>query len=578
MDIFFVISGYLISGIIFRDLLAGNFSFAEFYRRRVKRIIPNLLLVMTVVLALGWFIMTDDEFSQLSKHLRASAFFYQDINLLKGSGYWDESSQLLPLLHLWSLSIEEQFYILFPLICVLLWKFKSVKVMGVFVLLMTVASLAACLHAHLPERAFYWPLYRFWELGAGIVIAYLERFEVADLRRLPSKARELMSAAGFALIGAVLIIAAGKDCVVNRALAVKPLVFIGLISYSLYLWHWPFLAYLRLNQGIVPPWQLLAALGLTFIVSTVVYFTAENPMRHSQSFAFITVENPLRSRVWKSGRFGAATVLILLLCLFTGLQKAVIHADRAQPRQVVERWGDFLTKTREWIDFGRAPSVATDGVKIITHKAGELPAVLFVGDSHTEQYFYRLQKLSREYSLNAGQLFISRNHNWPDMTRKLDAVLSHREIKSVVFAAKWGHLDLYHFGLKRLTGLIKTLADKHPDKKFYAILDAPWDGGGRNEEMGTLDIATHLSRLFGKPEDYRHFIVPLPKAQEWRKGNETVVQELSSRVTIISTEEAVCPQKRCDIGERYRDDDHLKPKWLEDHAVWVDRIFQEVEP
>ena len=127
VDIFFVISGYLISGIVFRDLAGGSFSFWTFYQRRIRRILPNLLLVLSTVLALGWLVMTQAELKSLGQHLTASCFFFQNLNLLwsanLGSGaYWAESSQLLPLLHLWSLAVEEQFYIAFPLICFALWR------------------------------------------------------------------------------------------------------------------------------------------------------------------------------------------------------------------------------------------------------------------------------------------------------------------------------------------------------------------------------------------------------------------------------------------------------------------------
>ena len=118
VDIFFVISGFLISSIIFRSLQRGDFSFSEFYARRVRRIFPALILVLAASYTVGWFVLLPDEFKQLGKHMAAGAGFVQNIVLNKEAGYFDTASELKPLMHLWSLSIEEQFYLIFP---VLIW-------------------------------------------------------------------------------------------------------------------------------------------------------------------------------------------------------------------------------------------------------------------------------------------------------------------------------------------------------------------------------------------------------------------------------------------------------------------------
>lgn len=123
VDIFFVISGYLISGIIFRGMLNDSFSYKDFYIKRIKRILPNLCTLLIAVAAVGWFLLAKPELSALGKHIYSSAFFYQNFRLLGEVDYFAVASHEKPLLHLWSLAIEEQFYIVFPIVCMLLWRF-----------------------------------------------------------------------------------------------------------------------------------------------------------------------------------------------------------------------------------------------------------------------------------------------------------------------------------------------------------------------------------------------------------------------------------------------------------------------
>ena len=123
VDVFFVISGYLISGIIFRGILDGSFSYRIFYEKRIKRIVPNLLLLICFVSVMGYFFLLPSEYVNLGKHIYSSAGFFENIRLLKEVDYFTEDALRKPLLHLWSLAIEEQFYIVFPIICVLVWRF-----------------------------------------------------------------------------------------------------------------------------------------------------------------------------------------------------------------------------------------------------------------------------------------------------------------------------------------------------------------------------------------------------------------------------------------------------------------------
>ncbi len=170
---FFVISGYLISTIIFENLDSGTFSFAEFYARRVKRIFPALLLVLTASYAFGWFALFADEYKQLGKHIAAGAGFVSNIVLWNEAGYFDSSAETKPLLHLWSLGIEEQFYVVWPLLLWLAWKQKF----DLLTITIIVALVSFFLNINGVKEdtvaTFYSPQTRFWELLCGSLLAWI---------------------------------------------------------------------------------------------------------------------------------------------------------------------------------------------------------------------------------------------------------------------------------------------------------------------------------------------------------------------------------------------------------------------
>lgn len=177
VDIFFVISGYLISSIIFENLDHGSFSFAQFYGRRIKRIFPALTVVLLSCLVFGWFGLLADEFKQLGKHIAAGAAFVSNFALWQESGYFNNAAETKPLLHLWSLAIEEQFYIFWPLLVWLTWKPKGTNnpLFLPLCLGLLIASFAFNLYQVRidPTATFYSPSSRTWELLAGVLLAYM---------------------------------------------------------------------------------------------------------------------------------------------------------------------------------------------------------------------------------------------------------------------------------------------------------------------------------------------------------------------------------------------------------------------
>ena len=172
VDVFFVISGFLISGILLRDCAADRFSFADFYARRVRRIFPALIVILLATWAIGWYVLVGDEFKQLERHVAAGATFTSNILLWKEAGYFDPRAELKPLLHLWSLAIEEQFYLIWPPILYACWKRKLNILSAMLVIIAASFALNVALAPANGVADFYLPTSRMWELLAGGLLAY----------------------------------------------------------------------------------------------------------------------------------------------------------------------------------------------------------------------------------------------------------------------------------------------------------------------------------------------------------------------------------------------------------------------
>jgi peptidoglycan/LPS O-acetylase OafA/YrhL len=320
VDIFFVISGFLISIIILGSLERNEFSFAAFYSRRIKRIFPALLLVLSACYAFGWFALLADEYKQLGKHIAGGAGFVSNFILWNENGYFDNSAETKPLLHLWSLGIEEQFYIIWPSLLWLAWKLR----LNLLTVILAVAAISFALNigkVHSDAAAaFYSPQTRFWELSLGSVLAYIGLNKpglFGSLKRKPDtiaythpleanadSLRNTQSVSGAALIaasiflitkdsrfpgwyallptlGTALIISAGAQAWLNRViLSHRVLVWFGLISFPLYLWHWPLLSFARLIESEVLSRETRIALVFSAIIlAWLTYILVERPIR-----------------------------------------------------------------------------------------------------------------------------------------------------------------------------------------------------------------------------------------------------------------------------------------------------------
>ncbi len=414
VDIFFVISGFLISTIIFENLEKKTFSFNEFYQRRIRRIFPSLLLVLVVCLVFGWFVLYPDEYGQLGKHVASGAGFISNLVLWSESGYFDVVAEKKPLLHLWSLGIEEQFYFFWPIFGWLLWKFRTHFLWMAIV----IASISFGLNVWLVSAdsiaTFYSPLTRFWELLAGGCIAYMGLFNKELLTPVKRNANlfsiiglvmvfvsvSLLSKdmafpgwwAALPVIGTSLLIVSGPDSWVSRkVLSIRVLVWFGLISFPLYLWHWPLLTFVRILS------DHSRVLIITSVITSVLLAWL--------SYRFI--ERPIRYGKNQTAKTVALLVMMVLVavCGFitykaTGFE---FRIDDGQQGRLSKKYRNQV----EWPETYNRTEACTakygaDQYCLVSD-ISKPPTAALIGDSHANHFY---PGLSEYYKNNGGNLIL----------------------------------------------------------------------------------------------------------------------------------------------------------------------------
>ena len=390
VDIFFVISGYLITGIILRDSHAGGFSLAGFYRRRIQRILPPLLPVLLFCLVLGYLALLPFEFANLGKHTAAASVFVPNIVFWTESGYFDTHSKLKPLLHLWSLGVEEQFYLLWPLCLVLAARARLAT--GVVIgSLLLISLLSSILLTGDRAASFFLPQFRVWELLLGGLLAWLQaRYPVQpqDLGKpialvglillffaLGLIDRQSSFPGWWALLptlGATLLIAAGPETPVNRILAQPLLVFIGKISFPLYLWHWPLLSFARIMESGEPsPIVRAGAVLSSILLAWGSYRLLERPLRYHPSVLV------------------PVTLVVCLLAL--GATGLAVHRLDGLPQRTEQQ--NTIAVAFYWKELGlHLRDDCSDQLDVPGRclSDGKRPTVAIVGDSHSTNTFFAL--------------------------------------------------------------------------------------------------------------------------------------------------------------------------------------------
>lgn len=405
VDVFFVISGYLITTIILQDHDRGRFSLASFYGRRIRRIFPALALVLLTCLILGWHVLLTNEYAQLGLHVAAGAGFFSNVALWKESGYFDTASQLKPLLHLWSLGIEEQFYIVWPCIIWIVSKLKAqLRLVALWIFGASFAWNVLTL-SHDTASAFYLPDGRAWELGVGACLAIFTKKPTDGRLSFLQAHRNLLSAAGLLLImvamgllseasafpgawallptlGAAFLIASDGAWINKNLLAGRVLVMIGLISYPLYLWHWPLLSLGRLlENGELSLYSRWGLLCLAVLLAALTHLFVERPLRHRGRRVTVT--------------------LVIIMGVVAGMGWNVYSRDGLEfrYRKIIELPLQMKRDFTRWEDKGMypvgvcSPDFVYPGARLCVQSKADTPASTIVfGDSHAFHAYWGIAK------------------------------------------------------------------------------------------------------------------------------------------------------------------------------------------
>jgi len=432
VDIFFVISGYLICTIIQREIEDGRFSYARFYARRAKRILPALFVMLLATFVLATLVMTSAEMKDFSKSAVANIGAFSNIYFWKSASYFSTSAELKPLLMTWSLSVEEQFYLFFPPVLLLLHRLKLRP--GSTLAVLSAVSLAASIWMtpRYPTHAFFLLPARAWELGVGALLAQLGRSASMDRFVLPNRLREILAAGGLlALVYAITcydaatrfpgiaaavpvfgtaMLIATQGSIVNRwILGNKVLVFIGLVSYSWYLWHWPMMSFARIvaYHPITLTTSLLLA-AVSFLVAILSWRFVEQPFRatpHSDS-----------KTLW---RYGAAASA--MLAISTGLVAGRGWEGRLPENFVAIERSGAMNPNPCLAGYGQsAPNL---GSACIAAAAGM--TVALIGDSHAGALGPGLRALATRHGVGYTELTKSSCPALAGVTRLMPAHPQH---------------------------------------------------------------------------------------------------------------------------------------------------------
>ena len=600
VDIFFVLSGYLISSIILRDLDNNKFSIANFYNRRVRRIFPALVSVLLFTIGVGWFTLFNPEFRLLGSHITASTLFSENFLLWSESGYFDISSKLKPTLHLWSLAIEEQFYIFWPLLMYLAYRLR----LHFAIMIVLLAGISFAFNIwdvwNDPTAAYYSPLGRSWELMVGAMLAYLTSHQ----SEVFPKFKNAQSIFGVLLItialvaldeeskfpgfwallptfGTFLLIAAGEKAIVNKTiLSSSPMVWCGLISYPLYLWHWVFQSYGQIIIGNLYPKRAIILVLLSVIAAV---------------FTFFVVERPFRKRGdGNTKTFALLGMMVLVLCI------GIIIAMGTLPSRLS---GINVPELKEASKLSHEEEMEIDGISARRFGANKDDMVLMIGDSHAGHYAMRINEVIDTSPESRGLVMISsggcipilnvktddvsRENCWPRRERAFElAEKDDYEAVALAGAWNWYFIDSDYYYQKdekrlplispegrlaavdQLMSQIKKLIEER--KKVFLVLDNP--------ASGNLNPFGRGNRLALKKSSFNQNGKIKIDSSQMKLQMELKNLAEDAGAIVIDTWSSVCEDNYCLVTDNdriplYKDQGHFSGEWIKKNGNFIDKLI-----
>ncbi|MCH7822367.1 MAG: acyltransferase [Proteobacteria bacterium] len=620
VDVFFVISGFLITTIIVREIGEQRFSLANFYQRRMRRILPAIITVVVFCLVVGIVLFETSDYEDLARSSIANNLFLSNVYFNWQAGYFDAAAELKPLLHTWSLSVEEQYYLLFPLLLLLIARFGGKRYLGVLIPILLL-SFAACVVGMDVDRTavFYLLPTRAWELliGSFLAIAVIRPLQNTVMRNVVAGLGLFLvmysniafddqtsfpgASAAVPTIGAALIIYTGGSgaTVVSRLLSIRPIVFVGLISYSLYLWHWPLLVFAKYYKAVdLTQQEKLFLFAVIFLVSVLSWRFVETPFREKRLLA-------TRRSIFLAS-FAVTAVLIAV-----GLSVLVTGGNPG--RHKLEQFANVVGGDTEWERWKACKEIMEepdiDKSLCIIGKSGGEPSFILWGDSHA-------QSLASAVNLSAARngvtgVIATRNRCPPlqEIVRPgrldchefnstiLDYISQHGEIDTVILAARWT-LSVKGTRYKNEDGSLVELLDIRDSLSTRSSGRELLDAGLRRTIRSLKDLgqrvvvvgpipeigyrvpsANHIALITGR--DVNAMIAP--RLDEYLDRNEEVLEIITqiqkdAAIEVVRPASILCNESFCRVALEngvalYRDDHHLSTFGSKHVSIIFDPLF-----
>ncbi|GGD00781.1 acyltransferase family protein [Halopseudomonas salina] len=583
VDVFFVISGFLITSIIYREVMEGKFSYAHFYERRIRRLFPALIAVLLVSTLVAWFMLLPLDFRLFSEGLAAAVIFLANVHYWGKTDYFDDPVENIPLLHTWSLAVEEQFYILFPPLLILLVRFFPAKLNWIL-LTCAIASLIDAQNAlsSRPESAFYLVHLRAWELLAGALLATgfvpLARSQwlrdglsvfglvliVASIFLLDKDSAFPGLTALPAVTGAALIIYAGMGgrSVVGTLLGWRPLVFIGLLSYSLYLWHWPLFVFVR--YYLIEPLNAQQQVVL-FVVACGLGWASwrfvENPFRRKSGKGIAR-----KQLFWGAGLITFLIILVSLPGMITRGAAFRLPPEIAAIEAIEKETIPFRRPC-----FGLSPDQIDGDSDVCTLGVEGQPNFLLWGDSHALSLAHGMDIAAHQEGVSGRFLaksvcppvlgtqdFMASDISCKDFNDAVVRYLDrHPSIRNVVLVGVWFIYDKKSDGPPEVgfkAGFERTL-DYLKERDIHATVilqvpkiayEVPAVLARQKLFDNNMEIRTPLSVHLEQGASFKHYIAGL---------------EDTYAFSIVNLDSVFCDEKNCNVALNdkplYRDSHHL---------------------